>query len=162
MSRFGSRRGLSRRILIISRPFRRARTSRSRATIRQPSMGIPAKAIPVGHRIRIRTSARGAVRASRGSRAGTSAWSCWTPPCRRVLLVSTQYFPAARLVDTLANKAPIDFVGYGVQFQAQSLETCLPQPPPFYRWTGPVSDCLRRPSWYREASVRATSSSDWR
>lgn len=45
--------------------------------------------------------------------------------------------PAAGLVDTLNNKAAIDFVGYGVQYQAQIPGSELPQPPPYYRWTGP-------------------------
>lgn len=45
--------------------------------------------------------------------------------------------PAAGLVDTLANKTRADFVGYGVQFQANIPGSQLPQPPPFYRWTGP-------------------------
>jgi hypothetical protein len=45
--------------------------------------------------------------------------------------------PEAGLVDTLKNKAAIDFVGYGVQYQAQVPGNLLPQPPPYYRWTGP-------------------------
>jgi hypothetical protein len=53
-------------------------------------------------------------------------------------LVSTYAtLPAAGLVDTLANKTRADFVGYGVQFQANIPGSQLPQPPPFYRWTGP-------------------------
>jgi hypothetical protein len=45
--------------------------------------------------------------------------------------------PTAGLVDTLKNKTEIDFVGYGVQYQAQIPGNELPQPPPYYRWTGP-------------------------
>lgn len=48
--------------------------------------------------------------------------------------------PAAGLVDTLKNKAGVDFVGYGVQFQRQIPGNALPQPPPpppFFRWAGP-------------------------
>jgi hypothetical protein len=45
--------------------------------------------------------------------------------------------PSPGLVDTLVNKTPVDFVGYGVQFQAQIPGNQLPQPPPFYRWAGP-------------------------
>jgi hypothetical protein len=45
--------------------------------------------------------------------------------------------PEAGLVDTLRNKTAIDFVGYGVQYQAQVPGSQLPQPPPYYRWTGP-------------------------
>ena len=45
--------------------------------------------------------------------------------------------PEAGLVDTLKNKTAIDFVGYGVQYQAQIPGNLLPQPPPYYRWTGP-------------------------
>lgn len=44
--------------------------------------------------------------------------------------------PDAGLVDTLKNKTDVDFVGYGVQYQAQIPGNLLPQPPPFYRWTG--------------------------
>jgi len=45
--------------------------------------------------------------------------------------------PTAGLVDTLKNKTAVDFVGYGVQFQAQIPGNELPQPPPYYRWMGP-------------------------
>jgi len=45
--------------------------------------------------------------------------------------------PVAGLVDTLQNKTSIDFVGYGVQYQAQIPGNQLPQPPPYYRWIGP-------------------------
>ncbi len=45
--------------------------------------------------------------------------------------------PTAGLIDTLKNKSGIDFVGYGVQYQAKVPGSQLPQPPPYYRWTGP-------------------------
>jgi hypothetical protein len=45
--------------------------------------------------------------------------------------------PYAGLVDELKNKAAVDLVGYGVQYQAQVPGNELPQPPPYYRWTGP-------------------------
>lgn len=44
--------------------------------------------------------------------------------------------PVAGLVDTLRNKSPVDFVGYGVQDQAKIPGHDLPQPPPYYRWAG--------------------------
>jgi len=44
--------------------------------------------------------------------------------------------PTPGLVDTLQNKTGMDFVGYGVQFEAQIPGNLLPQPPPYYRWTG--------------------------
>jgi hypothetical protein len=45
--------------------------------------------------------------------------------------------PNAGLVDEMKNKAAVDLVGYGVQYQAQIPGNELPQPPPYYRWTGP-------------------------
>jgi Trypsin len=45
--------------------------------------------------------------------------------------------PSPGQVDTLPNKTPIDFVGYGVSVQEKIPGNQLPQPPPFYRWTGP-------------------------
>ena len=44
--------------------------------------------------------------------------------------------PEPGQVDELSNKSPVEFVGYGVQFQAQIPGNQLPQPPPFYRWDG--------------------------
>ncbi|OGO37548.1 MAG: hypothetical protein A2W35_08985 [Chloroflexi bacterium RBG_16_57_11] len=45
--------------------------------------------------------------------------------------------PDAGLVDELKNKTAVDFVGYGVQDQLQIPGNLLPQPPPYYRWSGP-------------------------
>jgi len=45
--------------------------------------------------------------------------------------------PEAGLVDTLENKTAVDFVGYGVQYQAQIPGNESPPPPPYDRWTGP-------------------------
>jgi hypothetical protein len=45
--------------------------------------------------------------------------------------------PTAGLVDTLKNKTAIDFVGYGVKYEEKIPGNQLPQPPPYYRWTGP-------------------------
>ena len=49
------------------------------------------------------------------------------------------HLPTGGLVDTLKNKTPVDFVGYGVQYQAQipGNLTPPPPPPPYQRWTGP-------------------------
>ena len=44
--------------------------------------------------------------------------------------------PLAGTVDTLKNRSDIDFVGYGVQYQAQIPGMYLPSPPPYFRWTG--------------------------
>jgi hypothetical protein len=44
--------------------------------------------------------------------------------------------PSAGLVDTLANKTDLDYVGYGSKYQAQVPCADLPQPPPYYRWAG--------------------------
>jgi hypothetical protein len=44
--------------------------------------------------------------------------------------------PGAGVADMLENKAPVDYVGYGVTFQAKIPGNMLPQPPPFYRWDG--------------------------
>jgi len=45
--------------------------------------------------------------------------------------------PTAGLTNNFKNKTPVDFVGYGVQYQAQIPGNQLPQPPPRNRWTGP-------------------------
>lgn len=54
-----------------------------------------------------------------------------------VIMSEYAQLPTAGLVDTLKNKTAVDFVGYGVQYQAQIRGNALPQPPPFNRWTGP-------------------------
>ncbi|MGZ8945373.1 MAG: trypsin-like serine protease [Methylococcaceae bacterium] len=45
--------------------------------------------------------------------------------------------PEAGIADTLKNKTRVDFVGYGVQYQARIPGNQLPTPPPYYRWAGP-------------------------
>ena len=54
-----------------------------------------------------------------------------------VIMSEYAQLPTAGLVDTLENKTAVDFVGYGVQYQAQIPGNVLPQPPPFNRWAGP-------------------------
>lgn len=54
-----------------------------------------------------------------------------------VIMETYAQLPEAGVVDTLKNKTPIDFVGYGVQYEAQIPGNQLPQPPPYYRWAGP-------------------------
>lgn len=44
--------------------------------------------------------------------------------------------PPAGVVNALSNKTDVDLVGYGVQYQEQIPGKYLPQPPPYYRWTG--------------------------
>lgn len=56
---------------------------------------------------------------------------------RTALPTTYAQLPSPGEVGTLANKTPVDVVGYGVQFQAQIPGNLLPQPPPFNRWTGP-------------------------
>lgn len=56
---------------------------------------------------------------------------------KAVVMDDYAQLPTPGLVDTLKNKTAIDFVGYGVKYQAQIPGNALPQPPPFNRWTGP-------------------------
>jgi hypothetical protein len=44
--------------------------------------------------------------------------------------------PSPGTVDGLANRAGIDFVGYGVSFQYHFRGKYLPKPPPSARWSG--------------------------
>jgi hypothetical protein len=60
-----------------------------------------------------------------------------TEPVSTTEVSTYAQLPSEGLVDTLKNKAPVDFVGYGVQFQRQIPGNALPQPPPFFRWAGP-------------------------
>jgi hypothetical protein len=62
----------------------------------------------------------------------SASW-CWT----KMSTSAGSALPAAGQVDTLKNKTPMDFVGFGVKYQAQIPGNALPQPPPYYRWTGP-------------------------
>jgi hypothetical protein len=57
-------------------------------------------------------------------------------PIKKKVVGEYAELPDAGLVDTLLNKTDVDFVGYGVQDQAQIPGNLLPQPPPYYRWTG--------------------------
>jgi hypothetical protein len=57
-------------------------------------------------------------------------------PIKKKVVREYAELPEAGLVDTLMNKTGVDFVGYGVQEQAQIPGNFLPQPPPYYRWTG--------------------------
>jgi hypothetical protein len=54
-----------------------------------------------------------------------------------IVLDEYAQLPTAGLVDTLAPLTALDLVGYGVQYQAMIPGNELPQPPPYYRWTGP-------------------------
>jgi hypothetical protein len=45
--------------------------------------------------------------------------------------------PDTGMVDDLANRTGLDYVGFGVQYQLQIPGADLPQPPPYYRWSGP-------------------------
>jgi hypothetical protein len=58
-------------------------------------------------------------------------------PVPTTLVEEYAELPTAGRVDTLKNKADVDLVGYGVQYQAQIPGKYLPVPPPYYRWTGP-------------------------
>lgn len=53
-----------------------------------------------------------------------------------IMLDEYAALPDAGLVDTLANKTPVDFVGYGVQEQDKIPGNAVPKPPPYNRWTG--------------------------
>jgi hypothetical protein len=44
--------------------------------------------------------------------------------------------PTKGFADTLKSKASVDYVGYGVTFQAKVPGSMLQQPPPFWRWGG--------------------------
>ena len=54
-----------------------------------------------------------------------------------VIMAEYAKLPDPGQVDTLKNKTAIDFVGYGVKYQDKIPGNQLPQPPPYYRWTGP-------------------------
>ena len=70
----------------------------------------------------------GAATGCRLSPIATPAWSSWMNQSTWTIRPASE----AGLVDTLKNKTPVDFVGYGVQEQVMA----YPGQPPRARWTG--------------------------
>ena len=68
-----------------------------------------------------------------GFAAGDVGIVVLTEPVPAEVVSEYAALPSEGLVDTLANKTGIDFVGYGVQEQIQQ----FPGQPPRLRWTGP-------------------------
>ena len=58
------------------------------------------------------------------------------PPVPAATVAKYGRLPSAGAVEAVANRSPVDVVGYGVQYQVKLPGSVLHKPVPFFRWAG--------------------------